>query len=413
MNLLLFPAGSGVAKEIWDALNFEKNIHVIGAENDANTFSSFQFDVVTGAPFIRDEEETINFLKNLIFTRKIDGIFPTMDHVGIFLKRHEEELNTKIFTAPIETCEVCISKKNTYELFDGIIPVPKMDIDTFPKFIKPECGYGSRNAHIVRNPEDFEFRIKNIQNYIVTEYLPGEEYTVDCFSSASKLVFCEARTRTKTIQGMSVLTQHVDLPECRELGEKINSHLKFIGAWFFQLKRNAQGILTLLEIAPRIPGAMCLHRIMGVNFPLLTIHEHMGMDVSEVLVNSYQPICCKYFENNFKINLEYSTVYIDLDDTIIIKGKVNTKIIQFVYHAKNNGRKIVLVTRNKKPLDVLSMYCICHDIFDSIISVRHGSKTDYMNSNKAIYIDDSYSERRQAFSKGHTVFSCDMVEALL
>jgi len=411
MNILLFPSGSGVAKEIWDALKFEKNINIIGTDYDANTFSSFQFQVVTGAPFIKDEQRTLAFLKKLIYTHNIDGIFPAMDHVGLFLKRHEAELNTKIFTSPLETCEVCISKKKTYELFEQ---TPKVNPEFYPKFIKPECGYGSRNAYIVKNSEDFEFLSKIVENFLVTEYLPGDEYTVDCFTSLEKgLIFCEARTRSKTIQGMSVLTEHVHLPECRTIAENISSKLKFIGAWFFQLKRNSEGVLTILEIAPRVPGAMCLHRVMGINFPLLTIYEHMGQTIDSVLINSYTPVCHKYFENNYKTNLQYSTVYIDLDDTIIIKNQVNTKVIQFMYHAKNAQKRLVLVTRNPKPIEKLERYLISPKIFDAIY-ICNGSKTDHMmNPGDSIFIDDSFSERAHAYSRGYNVFSCDMVEVLL
>ena len=411
MNILLFPSGSGVAKELWDALKFEKNINIIGADYDSNTFSSFQFNVITGAPFIKDERETISFLKKLIYTHNIDGIFPTMDHVGLFLKRHEHELNVKILTSPIETCEVCISKKKTYELFDY---TPKINPEFYPKFIKPECGYGSRNAYIVKNSEDFKFLSKIVDNFLVTEYLPGDEYTVDCFTSREKgLVFCEARTRTKTIQGMSVLTKHVSIPECRDIAEYISSKLEFVGAWFFQLKRNSEGALTILEIAPRIPGAMCLHRVMGINFPLLTIYEHMGQTIDSVLINSYTPTCHKYFENNYKIDLEYNTVYIDLDDTIIIKNKVNTTIVKFIYNAKNAQKRLVLVTRNPRPVEKLEKYLISPKIFDAIY-ICNGPKTNNMSSPKdSIFIDDSYSERLEAYSKGFNVFSCDMVEALL
>lgn len=407
----MFPSGSGVAKELWDALKFEKNINIIGAEYDANTFSSFQFHVVTGAPFIKDEQKTLTFLKQLINTHDIVGIFPTMDHVGLFLKRHEHDLGVKIFTSPLETCEVCISKKKTYELFDG---TPKINPETFPKFIKPECGYGSRDAYLVKTIEDFVFLSKIVDNFLLMEYLPGDEYTVDCFTSRENgLIFCEARTRAKTIQGMSVFTEHVNIPECRTIAENISLKLQFIGAWFFQLKRNSNGILTILEIAPRIPGAMCLHRVMGVNFPLLTIYEHMGQTIDSVMLNSYKPVCYKYFENNYKIDLNYSTIYVDLDDTIIIKNKVNTKMIQFIYHSKNCKKRIILVTKNLKPVEKLESYSISPKIFDSIC-ICNGPKIDYMsNPDDSIFIDDSYSERLSAHSVGYNVFSCDMVEVLL
>ena len=38
------------------------------------------------------------------------------------------------------------------------------------------------------------------------------------------------------------------------------------GSWFFQMKRDSEGHLKLLEIAPRIGGTSSLYRIKGVNF---------------------------------------------------------------------------------------------------------------------------------------------------
>jgi hypothetical protein len=420
INVLIFPSGSGVSKEIFDSLKYIRWITLFGIDSDENNFSHYQFENFTlGAPFIKDEEDTVKFLKNIISINNITCIYPAFDSIIVFLKKHENDLGVKIISSPIETCNVCFSKKQTYELFENDLLVPKLlhfnEIKNYPIFLKPECGYGSRDAFKINNKTELDFYNSTVKNNIICEYLPGEEYTVDCFSSDKHgLIYCEARQRAKTVNGLSVLAKHVNLPEVKNIGEKISKKLRFVGSWFFQLKYNINNELTLLEIAPRIPGAACLHRNQGVNFPLLSIYEHFGIYIDNVLINNYNISCYKCYENRFNISISYSTVYVDLDDTIIIKNKVNTKLLQYLYHSKNLKKDLILITRNKNPQQCLEDYCISVNLFNKIIIVdKDERKSKYINVTDSIFIDDSYQERIDVYSVNKiNVFNCDMIECL-
>ena len=108
----------------------------------------------------------------------------------------------------------------------------------------------------------------------------------------------------------------------------------------------------------------------------------------------------------------YDTVYIDLDDTIIIKNKVNTKIMQYLFYLKNNNKKIILITKNSEPHIILDKYFIHINLFDEIIKVKKNEKkSQYINNLNSIFIDDSYQERIDVFNTNNIyVFSCDMIE---
>jgi predicted ATP-grasp superfamily ATP-dependent carboligase len=418
LNVLIFPSGSGVSKEIFDALKYIRTINIYGSDFDENNFSYYQFkNLILGAPFIKDEEKTITFLNELIQLYNIHCIYPAFDSVIVFLKKYEHLLGVKIISSPIETCTICFSKKNTYNLLKEVIKVPEIyeTINNFPVFLKPDCGYGSRDSYKINNKEELEFYNSIVKNNIICEYLPGEEFTIDCFSSKKYgLLYCEARKREKTINGLSILSKHVNLEKIRSIAEIISSKLTFVGSWFFQLKYNNQNELTLLEIAPRIPGAAALHRNQGVNFPLLSIYEHFGYNIDSILYNTYDISCYKCFENRFKINICYDNIYVDFDDTIIIKNKVNTKIIQYLYHSKNENKKIILITRNENVEQHLKKYCINYNLFDKIIKVnKNEKKSIYIINPNSIFIDDSYQERFDVKNNCNiNVFSCDMIECL-
>jgi hypothetical protein len=175
-----------------------------------------------------------------------------------------------------------------------------------------------------------------------------------------------------------------------------------------------------LEIAPRISGASALHRNMGANFPLISIYEHFGMSIDSIKCNNYELSCYKCVENRFISNISYNYAYIDLDDTIIIKNKVNTKLIQLLYHMKNMNKNIILLSRNKSPIKLLDKYLISEKLFNKIIIVNTNintnikvKKSKYIEHIDAVFIDDSYEERNDVTTTLNIpVFNCDMVNVL-
>jgi hypothetical protein len=199
------------------------------------------------------------------------------------------------------------------------------------------------------------------------------------------------------------------------MGQIINNNLTFRGVWFFQVKqRTSTAEWVLMEIAPRVAGTMSLARVNGVNLPLLSLYDRMGIDV-EIVDNRLdievdRALISKYS----KIN--YSTVYIDFDDTIIQDGKVNPKVMQFLYQAKNEGKKIILITKNEKVEDELFSYFISLYLFDETICMRKKDcKFLYIELLKdSIFIDDSFSERKAVHDKcGIPVFDVNAIEALI
>ena len=199
-----------------------------------------------------------------------------------------------------------------------------------------------------------------------------------------------------------------------DYAKAISSRLTFYGAWFFQVKKNKQGIFKLMEIAPRIAGTMALHRVKGINFPLLSIYEQERIPI-EILTHSIDAEVDRALINRYRHNIQYSVVYIDLDDTLIIGDKVNTVLIQFLYQCVNSGRKIILLTRHAHNIrETLARYRL-QSIFDEIIQIeKTAKKSDYIVQNNAILIDDSFSERNDVSKTLHIpTFDSSMLELLL
>ena len=87
----------------------------------------------------------------------------------------------------------------------------------------------------------------------------------------------------------------------------------------------------------------------------------------------------------------------------------------FLYQCLNKGKKIILITKHKDIIEQsLKKYKICIDIFDEIISIEQCDKKKEYISNNSIFIDDSYSERKDVHdSIGIPCFDVDQIESLI
>ena len=417
-RVLVFPCGSEIGLEINRALANDIHFELIGASSLPDHGKFVYKNYVEGLPFVNDK----NFLTDLVSIckkYKIDFIVPAMDSVILELTKHIDKIPATIIMSPPETCELACSKGKTYEKLKNVINCPKTysindDID-FPIFIKPDFGYGSVGAKKVSSYEELITEYKKNPNIIISEYLPAEEYTIDCFTDRNgKLIFAGGRQRARVKSGISVNSYPINDPEFQTIAEKINSAIEFRGMWFFQLKKNKNGDFTLLEIAPRIAGTMGMYRGLGINFIQLALYDAMEYDV-DVIKNSFDIEIDRALFARYKHNIDYESIYIDFDDTILFGNKVNTDAIKFLYQAKNENKRIILITKHICNVqESFSKFCISESLFDEIIHIKKDDeKYKYIKDKKAIFIDDSFSERKKILENCKIpVFGIDAIEVL-
>lgn len=366
------------------------------------------------------EHGWIDALNSLTDEVSIDYIFPAYDDIIEALAENAQVIKAKVVSSPLETCLLTRSKSKTYELLRNSIPVPvtydKMEaVDKFPIFLKPDKGQGSQNTCIIYSPTHLESILQSQSGLLIMEYLPGEEFTIDCFSDReSGLLFCAGRERIRTKNGISVSSKTVQNDIFYEYALEISKKLTFYGAWFFQLKKASNGNYKLLEIAPRVAGTMALHRVLGINFPLLSLYEQERIPIT-ILANRMDIEIDRALTNRYKHAIEYDTVYLDLDDMLIFNGKINLPVIHFVYQCINKRIRVVLLTKHPGNIDATLREYRLANIFDEIIHLgKEDDKADFISGSNSILIDDSFSDRRAVFEKrGILSFDCSMLEVLL
>ena len=422
IRVLVFPCGSEIGLEVYNSVHHSTHFELFGL-NSVDDHGKFVYEnYIDGIGFINDFN-FIDKLNEIIKINKIEIIYPTMDSVISFLKKNESLIHAKILGSSYETASICESKLRTYELLNPVVKCPKIFKSSsvelkFPLFSKPIVGYGSRNTKkILKKDElvDFDFN-----NNLLLEFLPGDEYTIDCFTNLDgNLIFVGARERHRTMNGISVNTKSNKLLslEFKNIANKINNIVKFKGSWFFQMKRDINNEHVLLEIACRFAGSSSVHRIKGINFALSNLFLEFGKSI-DFLINDFEVELDRCLSSDYKINLSYNTVFIDYDDTIILNEKVNLDAIRFLFHCINNNKEVILITKHSgNLLNSLECYKISQ-IFKKIIHLKSfEEKSDIILDNlttSSIFIDDSFEERNKVYlNTGIPVFSPDSLCALL
>lgn len=423
-NVLVFPCGSEVALEIHRSLRYSTHFNLIGASS-VDDHGKFVFETYVGSVPFHNSPDFVDVIREIIQRYKIDAIYPAMDAVAKTFKAYEHILNCKVIGSPLVTTEICVSKRLTYQILKSVIPIPVIysslkTVKEYPVFIKPSQGYGSRGIFLAKNNTSASEFLKNNtenQDLLLCEYLPGPEYTIDCFTDRKgSLLFSGIRVRNRISNGISVNTRQV--PDFENLfykyAELINKCLNFRGAWFFQMKLDKNNKPKLLEVAARLGGSSALFRSKGVNFALLSAFDCFDFNV-EVFQNEYEVELDRALSNKYKLDINYQNVYVDYDDCLLIENKINYQLIAFLYYARNQGKKLILITRHAGDLQQSLRNYHIESLFDQLIHLtKYEKKSDYISLDNSIFIDDSHSERIEVKQKCKVpVFSPDMVEALI
>mgnify|MGYP002626901135 CR=1 FL=1 len=241
-KVLVFPCGTEIGLEINRALKYNKDYEIIGASS-MDDHGKYVYEKYYGNLPMIDEENIIEEINKIIVKEKIDFIYPAHDSVVLKFSKKKEELKAKVITSEYFTCDICRSKKRTYEYFSNIILVPKMynkkdikEID-FPLFLKPEIGQGSKGTKKLDNIEDLNYFYKD-SSQLLLEYLPYEEYTVDCFTDFNgKLIYISSRERLRISNGISVGAKEVEDKKINEIAKKINCDGVHIGQEDLNIKK--------------------------------------------------------------------------------------------------------------------------------------------------------------------------------
>ncbi len=139
-----------------------------------------------------------------------------------------------------------------------ILTEKKSNYDLF-MYHKPDAAYATLESFL------HYFTDSNFPELLVMEYLPGEEYTVDCLADNGTPVIVVPRSRDKIRTGITFQGISQNDKEIIECVSSIISSMKLSHMIGFQFKRDEKGHFKMLECNPRIQGTMVFSHYCNAN----------------------------------------------------------------------------------------------------------------------------------------------------
>jgi carbamoyl-phosphate synthase large subunit len=319
-NILMTGAGAPGAPGIIKCLLQDPSIQLTVADIDGGAVGRYlAHDFVTIPK--GDDPSFIPALLEICTGREVQLILPLVTRELEALSSNRSaflSIGTKILVSDAEAIRIANNKLTCYSfLREKGIAVPEFfPAATTEEFIhaaaslghphrpfvfKPAQGNGSRGVRVVSDSLDeadllflekpYQLFIsyphalrlltaKHFPQLVVSEYLPGDEYSVDCLASHGKASLVVPRLRTKMINGISVRGEFVRDQEiidyCRAIIDAIGLH----GNVGIQVKKDQSGKPLLLEINPRVQGTIVAALGAGVNLPLEAVKQELGTPCS-------------------------------------------------------------------------------------------------------------------------------------
>jgi len=297
------------------------DIDVITADSeDKNNAGFAATDKKYVVPKVKDSKY-IDAILDICQHEKITTIIPQYTDELFLMSENIKRFNSLgikvLVTEDTESLGIANSKINLYQFLNNKDFIPKYtvasNIDSVknavlalgypnvPVCIKPGQGEGGKGFRIITEEKIDMFNeppgppkmsleayinqlkaVDNIPDLLVTEYLPGKEYSVDCVCKNGTTYICIPRQRIETSMGVS----SVSLIEKNEgliaYTKEIISSLNLSYNINVQFKYSNDGKPKLIEINPRVSGSLVANYGAGVNMLEESLRLAYDMPVENV-----------------------------------------------------------------------------------------------------------------------------------
>jgi carbamoyl-phosphate synthase large subunit len=242
-----------------------------------------------------DDPALVDRLLEECIRHRVDVLWPTVDTELLPVAAATDRFATagvRVLAAPVPALETCLDKWRLVERCRDVVRVPRTEVLTtatdlgrwpLPYVLKPRQGSGGRGVRIAGGPQDAA-GVPRDGSYLVQEYLPGEEFSIDVLARPDGSVAAAVpRRRDKVDSGIAVAGRTVRDTGLEVFGAAVATAVGLTGVGNVQARRDGEGRPALLEVNPRLPGTMPLTVAAGVDMPAWALRSLLGGDVPDGL----------------------------------------------------------------------------------------------------------------------------------
>jgi predicted ATP-grasp superfamily ATP-dependent carboligase/ribosomal protein S18 acetylase RimI-like enzyme len=249
-------------------------------------------------------------------------LLPCHEDVGIFCRR-KDELPEGVLTSLPDWDNYRVAE-DKFAVLDVAAkagcPVPlAAKVDSFsqlevlaksmgwPVVLKTKIGNSAKGVRIAHNKEELVVKFKNLVDEFnlaeerwpfLQEFLPGDAAGVCMLYQNGRCVasFAERYLRCKEPGkfGTSTLREPFENQQLISLATSVMDRLNWHGVAHIDFVADKNGEFRLIEINPRLWGALALATFAGVDFPYLWYLTAIGESIDGQIIPQYPPIKCRW-----------------------------------------------------------------------------------------------------------------------
>ncbi|MDY0362209.1 MAG: ATP-grasp domain-containing protein [Desulforegulaceae bacterium] len=249
----------------------ENGFYLAGADISDECVGRFFTDSFFKVPKAEMEEQVWECYRKIVLETSAEWIISGPENEISVLAKKEKmfaDMGCTLFHPSLDVLETITDKMNFYEFAyeNGILTPrtvlpdnPELKSMDMPLILKPRKGRGSTGIEIFNcipenfNPLDWD-------DYIVQEFIEGQEYTVDILTDMEgRLLNCIPRRRIKVDSGITVIGKVEKNKELIGIIESLVEKISFKGALciqFFHSEKDGRYYLT--DVNPRFGGGSFL-----------------------------------------------------------------------------------------------------------------------------------------------------------
>jgi carbamoyl-phosphate synthase large subunit len=241
-----------------------------------------------------DSNDFIDFVLTFCADNAIDAVIPTVDVELVHISQHEDRfhaIGVALYLCSEQTLATCHDKfallgfcekhqidAGEFDLWVGQDVTTKWQL---PFILKDRKGSGGRDIHLINSFQQLKQYVPD-GRYMIQEWLPGAEYSVDVYTNKNGQVLAAVpRQRLKIDSGIAVTSKTVKDQKIIDYALSVAKAVPLSGAANIQVKLNANNEPRLMEINARFPGTMSITVAAGVNMPQMYLKELFGKIVDD------------------------------------------------------------------------------------------------------------------------------------
>jgi carbamoyl-phosphate synthase large subunit len=296
--VLVTGAGGPAAIAVLKSLRADPSVRLVAADMDG--WAAGLYLVPAADRAVIPAGEAPGFARALLARCRdlgVDIVIPTVDSElqPLAAARPQfERADVALMLSPARALALTLDKLALARACAGVVRVPRTElldeaVDpaswTYPVIVKPRTGSGSRDISAIVSADELKTALSAAEpgaGFLVQEYLPGEEYSVDMLADTDgRVVAGVPRVRARVDSGVSVAGRTLHDRELEQFGATVATTVGLTYISNVQVRRDSDGEPALLEVNPRVPGSLSLTIASGVDMPRLALDALRGRPLPE------------------------------------------------------------------------------------------------------------------------------------